>query len=131
SCCFPLTQLHTPKARHDSFHRFDRFNLKYNPIGESRLREVFLKTNNYIQGRYLAELTKGRQEPCCCSSGDMGEFLAQSSSATWKQANTRWRSIACRSTDGMVSAVLCRAAVSQCCATCADPCRSGTSSQRG
>ncbi len=46
-------------AHYDSFHRFDKFNLKYNPIGESRLREIFLKTDNYIQGRYLAELTKG------------------------------------------------------------------------
>lgn len=45
-------------AHTDSFHRFDKFNLKYNPIGESRLREIFLKTDNFIQGRYLAELTK-------------------------------------------------------------------------
>ena len=47
-------------AHQDSFHRFDKFNLKYNPIGESRLREIFLKTDNYIKGRYLAELTKGK-----------------------------------------------------------------------
>ncbi|KAF8517415.1 hypothetical protein BU17DRAFT_91874 [Hysterangium stoloniferum] len=46
-------------AHQDSFHRFDKFNLKYNPIGESRLREIFLKTDNFIQGRYLAELTQG------------------------------------------------------------------------
>ncbi|KAF9448708.1 AMP deaminase [Macrolepiota fuliginosa MF-IS2] len=45
-------------AHQDSFHRFDKFNLKYNPIGESRLREIFLKTDNYVKGRYLAELTK-------------------------------------------------------------------------
>ena len=45
-------------AHTDSFHRFDKFNLKYNPIGESRLREIFLKTDNYIKGRYLAEITK-------------------------------------------------------------------------
>ncbi|KAI4254362.1 MAG: hypothetical protein LQ352_003150 [Teloschistes flavicans] len=45
-------------AHTDSFHRFDKFNLKYNPIGSSRLREIFLKTDNYIQGRYLAELTR-------------------------------------------------------------------------
>ncbi|WFD28115.1 AMP deaminase [Malassezia nana] len=44
-------------AHQDSFHRFDRFNLKYNPIGESKLREIFLKTDNDIQGRYLAEIT--------------------------------------------------------------------------
>lgn len=45
-------------AHKDTFHRFDKFNLKYNPIGESRLREIFLKTDNYIDGRYLAEITK-------------------------------------------------------------------------
>ncbi|TPX17425.1 uncharacterized protein E0L32_003068 [Thyridium curvatum] len=45
-------------AHTDSFHRFDKFNLKYNPIGESRLRTIFLKTDNLIQGRYLAEITK-------------------------------------------------------------------------
>ncbi|KII90921.1 hypothetical protein PLICRDRAFT_697351 [Plicaturopsis crispa FD-325 SS-3] len=45
-------------AHQDSFHRFDKFNLKYNPIGESRLREIFLKTDNFIGGRYLAEVTK-------------------------------------------------------------------------
>ncbi|OGM39994.1 AMP deaminase [Aspergillus bombycis] len=45
-------------AHTDSFHRFDKFNLKYNPVGESRLREIFLKTDNYIKGRYLAEITK-------------------------------------------------------------------------
>ena len=42
----------------DTFHRFDRFNLKYNPAGQSRLREIFLKTDNYLNGRYLAEITK-------------------------------------------------------------------------
>jgi AMP deaminase len=44
-------------AHQDSWQRFDKFNLKYNPIGESRLREIFLKTDNFIGGRYLAELT--------------------------------------------------------------------------
>jgi len=45
-------------AHKDSFQRFDKFNLKYNPLGESRLREIFLKIDNFIKGRYLAELTK-------------------------------------------------------------------------
>lgn len=49
-------------AHQDSFHRFDKFNLKYNPIGESRLREIFMKTDNYIKGVYLAELTKGMNQ---------------------------------------------------------------------
>ena len=31
---------------------------RYNPVGESALREIFLKSNNYIQGRYYAEIIK-------------------------------------------------------------------------
>ncbi|KAI5170689.1 AMP deaminase [Nematocida sp. LUAm3] len=42
----------------DIFHRFDRFNSKYNPYGVPLLREIFLKHDNYIEGRYLAEITK-------------------------------------------------------------------------
>lgn len=41
-----------------TFHRFDKFNLKYNPCGDSLLRTIFLKTDNHLGGRYLAELTK-------------------------------------------------------------------------
>lgn len=40
----------------NTFHRFDKFNAKYNPIGESRLREVFLKTDNYLNGKYFAQI---------------------------------------------------------------------------
>ena len=40
------------------FHRFDKFNLKYNPFGQSRLREIFIKQENIIHGRFLAELTR-------------------------------------------------------------------------
>ena len=43
---------------HNTFNRFDRFNLKYNPAGQSRLREIFLKTDNYMKGKYLAEITR-------------------------------------------------------------------------
>lgn len=43
-------------ADRNTFHRFDKFNAKYNPIGESRLREVFLKTDNYIGGKYFAQI---------------------------------------------------------------------------
>ncbi|TXT11231.1 hypothetical protein VHUM_01982 [Vanrija humicola] len=43
---------------HQEFHRFDRFNNRYNPTGSSRLREIFLKTDNLLKGKYLAELTQ-------------------------------------------------------------------------
>ncbi|XP_053689453.1 AMP deaminase 2 isoform X2 [Sabethes cyaneus] len=45
-------------ADRNTFHRFDKFNAKYNPIGESRLREVFLKTDNYLNGKYFANIIK-------------------------------------------------------------------------
>ena len=42
----------------NTFCRFDKFNLKYNPLGKARLREIFLKTDNIINGRYFAEITQ-------------------------------------------------------------------------
>ena len=45
-------------ADRNTFHRFDKFNAKYNPIGESRLREIFLKTDNHIKGVYFAGILK-------------------------------------------------------------------------
>jgi len=45
-------------ADRNTFHRFDKFNAKYNPVGESRLREIFIKTDNYIGGKYFAHILK-------------------------------------------------------------------------
>jgi len=42
----------------NTFHRFDKFNSKYNPVGESRLREIFIKTDNYMGGKYFAMILK-------------------------------------------------------------------------
>lgn len=42
----------------NTFHRFDKFNSKYNPIGESILREIFIKTDNCINGKYFAHIVK-------------------------------------------------------------------------
>jgi AMP deaminase len=42
----------------NTFCRFDRFNLKYNPAGQSMLREIFLKTDNLLGGKYMAEITE-------------------------------------------------------------------------
>ncbi|KAG9233325.1 hypothetical protein BJ875DRAFT_378876 [Amylocarpus encephaloides] len=61
-------------AHTDSFHRFDKFNLKYNPIGESRLRTIFLKTDNFINGRYLAEITKEVMSDLEASKYQMAEW---------------------------------------------------------
>lgn len=61
-------------AHTDTFHRFDKFNLKYNPIGESRLREIFLKTDNFINGEYLAEITKQVMDDLESSKYQMNEL---------------------------------------------------------
>lgn len=45
-----LLDVHADK---NTFHRFDKFNLKYNPCGQSRLREIFLKQDNLIKGSAL------------------------------------------------------------------------------
>lgn len=46
-----------PQGR-QTFHRFDKFNSKYNPVGASELREIYLKTDNYIKGEYFARIIK-------------------------------------------------------------------------
>lgn len=41
-----------------TFHRFDKFNSKYNPVGASELRDLYLKTENYLGGEYFARMVK-------------------------------------------------------------------------
>lgn len=45
-------------AGRQTFHRFDKFNSKYNPVGANELRKIFLKTDNLIDGQYFAEIIK-------------------------------------------------------------------------
>lgn len=66
-----LLDVHADKS---TFHRFDKFNLKYNPCGQSRLREIFLKQDNLIQGRFLAELTKQVFSDLSASKYQMAEY---------------------------------------------------------
>ena len=51
----------------NTFHRFDKFNSKYNPIGESKLREIFIKTDNDIGGEYFAQLIRVCADNCILS----------------------------------------------------------------
>lgn len=59
------------QGRH-TFHRFDKFNSKYNPVGASELREIFLKTDNLIGGDYFARIIKVRQLVETVMDGRMG-----------------------------------------------------------
>merc|ERR1711997_1073829 len=45
-------------ADRNLFHRFDRFNAKYNPLGMSDLRQIYIKTDNYCGGKFFAGITK-------------------------------------------------------------------------
>ncbi|CAH9090207.1 unnamed protein product [Cuscuta epithymum] len=66
-----LLDVHADKS---TFHRFDKFNLKYNPCGQSRLREIFLKQDNLIQGRFLGEVTKEVLSDLEASKYQMAEY---------------------------------------------------------
>lgn len=46
------------KAGKATFNRFDVFNGRYSPLGQSALRSLLLKTDNFIGGRYFAELIR-------------------------------------------------------------------------
>lgn len=58
-----LLDVHADKS---TFHRFDKFNLKYNPCGQSRLREIFLKQDNLIQGILFKYDTFESLQTCDC-----------------------------------------------------------------
>uniref|UniRef100_A0A4W3H743 AMP deaminase n=1 Tax=Callorhinchus milii TaxID=7868 RepID=A0A4W3H743_CALMI len=45
-------------AGRQTFQRFDKFNAKYNPVGASELRDLYLKTENCINGEYFARIIK-------------------------------------------------------------------------
>lgn len=46
------------QADYTLFERFDNFNNKYNPLGVGDLRSLLLKTDNFMNGRYFAELIR-------------------------------------------------------------------------
>ncbi|KAL1021123.1 hypothetical protein UPYG_G00009100 [Umbra pygmaea] len=45
-------------AGRQTFQRFDKFNAKYNPVGASELRDLYMKTENHIEGEYFARIIK-------------------------------------------------------------------------
>jgi len=57
-----------------TFHRFDRFTARYNPLEMSKLRSIFLTTDNYMNGRFLAEITEEVFEDFDSSKYQNAEF---------------------------------------------------------
>lgn len=98
----------------NTFHRFDKFNAKYNPIGESILREIFIKTDNYIEGKYFGHIIKVltctfntviTTDTCIMAVWGTGalcwlpvSLLLRRWWPTWRRASTRTWSSGCRST---------------------------------
>ncbi len=88
------------------YERFDRFNKKFSPVGESKLRDVFLKTDNFISGRFFAEILRdvfeGLGESGCCaelrpsvygreaSEGGGGKLAEWVQSQNLHSDNLRW-----------------------------------------
>lgn len=48
----------TPSEKRRGKRRKNFSSFRYNPIGESSLREIFIKTDNYVEGKYFAEMLK-------------------------------------------------------------------------
>jgi len=74
----------------NTFHRFDRFNKKYNPVGKSDLREIFLKTDNYLRGSYLAEITKQVMKDLTVSKYTLVEWRV----SVYGRNASEWRKLA-------------------------------------
>lgn len=69
-----VLDMHAHNTKNTTFYRFDKFNQKFNPTGEARLREIFLKTDNYVKGKYLAKITKEVFEDLAASKYQMAEY---------------------------------------------------------
>ena len=77
-------------AHQETFHRFDKFNLKYNPLGKAQLRTIFLKLDNYIKGKFLAEVTKEVFEDLSWSKYQMAEYRL----SIYGKKKTEWDTVA-------------------------------------
>ncbi|XP_061218760.1 AMP deaminase 1 isoform X3 [Neopsephotus bourkii] len=54
----PHRDFYNCRKGRQTFQRFDKFNDKYNPVGASELRDLYLKTDNAIDGEYFATIIK-------------------------------------------------------------------------
>ena len=88
-----VLDMHAHNTKNTTFYRFDRFNQKFNPTGEARLREIFLKTSNYVKGKFLAGITKEVFEDLAASKYQMAEYrlsIYGKSKSEWSQLASWW-----------------------------------------
>eukprot|EP01094_Clydonella_sp_ATCC50884_P001547 TRINITY_DN11159_c0_g1_i1.p1 TRINITY_DN11159_c0_g1~~TRINITY_DN11159_c0_g1_i1.p1 ORF type:complete len:1275 (+),score=439.06 TRINITY_DN11159_c0_g1_i1:252-4076(+) len=57
-----------------TFHRFEGLKLRCDPFGQTDLRAIFLRRNNHMEGRYLAELTREMLAKSQKNSSTLTEF---------------------------------------------------------
>lgn len=94
-----------------TFHRFDKFNSKYNPVGASELRELFLKTDNNINGEYFARIIKVpgpvaiHLKPGWLQEEFNTQFLSSFRRwlTIWRRASISMQSRDCPSTDALLT----------------------------
>jgi len=88
-----VLDMHAHNTKNTTFYRFDKFNQKFNPTGEARLREIFLKTNNYVGGKFLAGITQEVFEDLAQSKYQMAEYrlsIYGKSKTEWSQLASWW-----------------------------------------
>mmetsp|Transcript_14427 Transcript_14427/g.31273 ORF Transcript_14427/g.31273 Transcript_14427/m.31273 type:complete len:778 (-) Transcript_14427:251-2584(-) len=77
-------------ADYSVYQRFDNFNGKYSPFRMAQMRKIFLKSDNKIDGRYFAELTKivlarHEQGKGHCSAAEMRLSIYGMESNEWEK----------------------------------------------
>eukprot|EP01127_Copromyxa_protea_P010894 TRINITY_DN2702_c0_g1_i1.p1 TRINITY_DN2702_c0_g1~~TRINITY_DN2702_c0_g1_i1.p1 ORF type:complete len:1285 (-),score=241.81 TRINITY_DN2702_c0_g1_i1:35-3889(-) len=87
---FTIDSLNVTADASSAFQRFDIFNSKYNPFGISELRTIFLKSSNYINGDYYAELTQECMQGLEKSKSQCAEFRI----SIYGQSADEWDSLA-------------------------------------
>eukprot|EP00605_Chrysophyceae_sp_TOSAG23-4_P001145 GSChrysophyteH1.ASY1.ANO1.1252.1 assembled CDS len=78
------------KAKKSTFHRFDHFNDSYNPMGRADLRTIFMKTSNFIEGRFFSELVRDTVIARCSSKHSTRQALEPRLSIYAKPDNVKW-----------------------------------------
>ena len=88
-----VLDMHAHNTKNTTFYRFDKFNQKFNPTGEARLRQIFLKTDNYVKGKFLAGITKEVFEDLANTKYQMAEYrlsIYGKSKSEWSQLASWW-----------------------------------------
>ncbi|KAG5439820.1 hypothetical protein PCANB_000102 [Pneumocystis canis] len=79
-----LLNMHAYK---DVFKRFDIFSSNFNPFGKREFRVVFLTVDNYMKGKYFAELTQKLIDELKTNKYQMAEYRLTNSGTSFHEWN--------------------------------------------